>query len=470
MGAVGQGSRTRTPIPANDNRVGVVRLDKAGKISNLKRLKPDPVSMYIDYVTTEYLRRIQVGMSEIAEQYIPGTTINTTQWQRSAHGCANPYDRLGFAWARNTTNCFASTIATSSWALYYTPGAPYDAQANNYPGSGGYFISEAGLRDVGRIAYEIAFWSPKPGNVSTNPQRLFIPSVRPAWVSAPMSSPMALPLARPEAVPTPHPDLGVEPANEPNPARNPNPRHRSRPRPNRVRLPRVFPFFRVGDNFPEIDMPGVVVTPNPSSPTGFDVEAYAGNRNYDRAPSRTRNRKPRIQEKFNVAIVGGMVWSGINTVTEVMDFAKAMYDALPRSSQLPWGNKASKSQKVTYMLTNPDVWDDLDLAEAFENYVNMQFGDFVAAIGSDSIKKLYKDLGSATGLDRAVNAGRNISGDIELTEEQQRDLVNPVPQLDIDGQTGEVTITGPLGVFRVGNFRSNPLAYNWWSGRTRKRR
>lgn len=275
------------------------------------------------------------------------------------------------------------------------------------------------------------------------------PFAPPAW---PPNMPQVTPIGRPD--PGARPNPARNPWEEPtNPVRKPVPRVRPRRRPDSRPRRDSRPVY----DLPPVEGPLIRVNAPPTLsvlPHTTVIRTVGGRPQVSTKPSRAQDRRPprRVkQKKVNIAITAGLLWVGINTVTEALDFIKAAEEALPKKLRL--SDKASKAQKIEYMMSNPELWDSIDTAEFIQNYINMQVGDFVAALGSDSIKKVYKQSGMVTGLDRAlrqVQDGWNDAAKEELTKQggDPEEIKNVrwdryVPQLDIDEASGSVTLTSP---------------------------
>lgn len=279
----------------------------------------------------------------------------------------------------------------------------------------------------------IAYYTKKGGLVDPLPN--FVPGRAlplPSSPSIPSDFPLANPLARPQPRPQPTPRDRREPGEEPSqPKRDPS---RRPPEPNPVyrHPPLPTPLVSVSPEVTKVIdvLPNdVVITQPPSSNQPPVVVVDNSN-----PASPTPPAKGTVQRKVNVAIVGGVVWTGINTVTEAFDFILAMHDSLPKHMQL--SKKASKRQKLLYMTTNFDVWKSIDAAEAIENYINMQIGDYISAYGSEWTKKLAQLTGNLTGVDRAL--AQHESRIFDATGRSRADFT---PTLDIDMDSGRVTLT-----------------------------
>lgn len=296
------------------------------------------------------------------------------------------------------------------------------------------------------------------------PTPIWHPSVVPSTPEeAPQRWGIPMPLAVPTPLERPVPWDDPLPGDEPSTKPEPKPEERSRPRPGEdvftlPPIPFPAPIIRIPvtpPGAPAPVLPGVVVTPAPGD--GLEVQP---------SPDYGRDEPPRppkgggggggggrrtVQHKANLRIgLVGVVWKGVNETTEVFDFMNAMHKSLPKKRRL--SPKASKTQRLKYMMgvgqySRPvsetlALWAQIDLAEALQNYVNMEIGDHAAALGSKSSKKLSKQIGSQSGLDHTLREHQdNLS---ELSEEK----TTWVPELDIDMESGVISVTGPLGVFR----------------------
>ena len=454
--APGQGSRTRALVPANDNRVGIVRV-KALARPAVRAFRPDPYTYLLktaaDHFETEFLEaaeQLRDGSGE-PPRFTLTSGINHAAWFREAvcpgNGKLFVKEQAGYscdALYRPGETHFAF-LNDPAFNMKYNPPALWVGEWDYvYPSVpyGAYGFADHYYKAIWRLRAGAAYGS--AFNVSA-----FVPVADPLPVEVPFEWPIAQPQLMPKPARYTAPLPWAEPANEPNPAENPRPNARP-PVPRPYVIPPVFPFFVV-PNVPRegLTFPGAVVTPNPNP---ANPEPVAGPlrppRNPDRGPgSSTSSNKPKLQKKAHATMAMGIVWAGTNTVTEVMDFVIAMYKSLPKSRQLPHGARASKAQKIRYMLSDWRIWKDINLAEGIENYINMQVGDFVAALGSNQVRDLTRSMNTITGVDTSTRHAGNLAGEAGI------DTAPPVPQLDINSETGEITITGPLGVLRVGNYK-----------------
>lgn len=275
----------------------------------------------------------------------------------------------------------------------------------------------------------------------------------------PLVVPLELPFAWPIAVP-----LRMAPAARPQPAQSPqeepanNPENKPDVIPGRkpvYRLPVALPpFIQVPDSVSDhIDVrpPDIAFELAPTQPGRAPSVRPAPKP--DPATATKPPRLTRQKKTLSVAKIGGVIWTGINSATEAMDFVVVMHDSLRKDKQL--SKKASKSQKLKYMLTNFEVWGYVDVAEGLQNFINMQASDVVAAIGSEQIKKVMQDANILTGLDRAIRqAGdRWNEGTKQVTGQNAPNLGDLLPQLDIDMVNGRVSISD--GVL------SKPVVWKW---------
>lgn len=265
-------------------------------------------------------------------------------------------------------------------------------------------------------------------------------------VAFPLASPIAVPMTRPMV--QPESTEGSEPSNKPE--QDPNHREQEKPRYDLPALPGV-PFIAVPPHIGDVihvQPPTTVIegfSPAPGGQVNVHFTTEPG-RPTDAVPPGGRKKK---QKKTNVAIAGGIIWTGINTATEVMDFIKAMHESIPDGPH-KLSKKASKAQIIEYMLTNLEPWGHVDVAEALQNYIQMQVGDFVAALGGQQIKKVSQELGLVTGLDRAIRLmGDGLSDltgqDTWYAHERGKNLGDLVPELDIDMVTGAVSLRSKWG-------------------------
>ena len=296
------------------------------------------------------------------------------------------------------------------------PGSNYNTTTGTWPSGATQVWQKTGATAV------------KPGlqPAPLSPTPIVWPAIQPA--TAPIAWPYNPPAPRAQPTPLEQRQPAEEPSERPQEPRRrppePNPvyRHPPLPTPLIVVSPEVTQHIDVLPN-------DVVITQPPTSNQPPVVVVDNSN-----PASPTPPPKGTVQRKVNVAIVGGLVWTGINTVTEAFDFILAMHDSLPKHLQL--SKKASKRMKLLYMMKNWEVWKHIDAAEAIENYINMQVEDYVSAVGSDWTKGLAQLTGSLTGVDRAL--AQHESRIFDATGHSRADFT---PSLDIDMASGRVTLT-----------------------------
>lgn len=282
----------------------------------------------------------------------------------------------------------------------------------------------------------------------------------PSWVpqidvpASPGLNPQAFPIEFPIAVPFAPPKAPPFPVNPPAPGEEPS----TDPDAGKEKSPWATPAKNPWFDLPVL--PGIpgVINPAPgviTIGTGMDVVMFNDGQlshNRDKSPGNKpstkgaknpfKGKRPgkngEMEKKPTVVtVVAGWTWTAINTVTEAKDFVLAMHDALPKRLQL--SKKASNAQKVKYMMSHLSLWGSLRLDKAIANYINMQVGDFVAAIGSEQTKNLAQEMGKSTGLDRALAQQQELQGAGAL----------PIPKLDIDFTTGQVSLSNEYGAWTV---------------------
>lgn len=282
---------------------------------------------------------------------------------------------------------------------------------------------------------------------------------QPLPLEVPLVYPIAPPATRVRVLP---PFPGDEPT-EPKPETKPE----AEPKP--LPLPKFpFPIITVPNNpLPvPIVVPGNTIelqpgpTPGKSPPTSGAIKQLIHvrqNGKYHRnkppkAPATSaggKGMKP-IERKAKMRAAMTIAWAGVNTATEVMDFVVAMHKSIPKESGKRLPAKASKAQVVKYMMSTPDAWRAIDLAEGIENYINMQFSDMVAALGSDSIKNLSQQMDIVTGLDSAINLRHSGKDDYKGEGDLKvHNVGKDIPTLDIDRQNGVISVITPFGVVAV---------------------
>lgn len=304
-----------------------------------------------------------------------------------------------------------------------------------------------------RVPLSPATW---PSYLPSQPAPNFEPL--PEAMPRPAKRPTELPILKPYPLPNrfpvryPRPRPGEQPAKQPKPDGRPRPRPRNRPEP-AVRFPLLpFPFVVLPPGF-NPSVPDIVITTKPGNknPPG----------NTPKPPVRTngrssggRNRPPRKREKerkTNVRTVAGAGWGLINVVTEGVDFLNVLYDALPDDS--PCKAKAKKASKINVATPYAkakavyDCFDQIDVGNALEGYVNNQVEDFVFGMMGQQVSKATGNFGLSTGLNRALKQQQ------EMATGDGQGIADLIPQLDIDDETGEVSVSIPaLGTVSLGKF------------------
>lgn len=278
--------------------------------------------------------------------------------------------------------------------------------------------------------------------------------VQPGGSAATWNTAVSAPLPMPGSFVYPRTSPIAWPAFQPMPAAMPTPKELRSPEDEPSERPEETPNWRPKpgvrpDSRPRYDLPPV---PAPvisnRAPVEIEVLPHATTISsggpgkpprVDTLPSEPQDKQPPrrvVQRKTNVAVVGGLLWTGIQSATEAMDFIKAAHDAIPEGGPR-LSKKASKAQIIEYMLSSVEPWKHVDVAEALQNIINEQIADYVAAFGSDNIKRLQQEQGQITGLDRALR---------EASEPWN--VENIAPQLDIDMDNGRVSLRSPY--FDVG--------------------
>lgn len=424
------------PRPANDNKMGSLILEGAGLALARKVNRFDPlIRAYIELGEAyhDWLYPGDVQAPAIV-RYIPDA-----YWQFSCRGGGSQWRVGNSSFICGGTFHKVRSAVVSGWS----PNFPTTTTAG--------FIGIA--QDIGdylpspdpedRVFEVTTKATRKSGAPSPTPVIFEVPVPTPGTVVSPVpfpvAYPLAVPFARPSKAPIQRPLPGEEPAEAPKPKPNKAPRKNPAHRMPYVGVPYVMPGQWPGP----IQPPGAIVGYNPDGQ--FAVEP---------APTVDTNAPPRALPGLGYAgggpvyyegkslkksAVVGAIWNGVGTVTEAMDFAVAMHKSiLNRKYRL--SDKASKAQVVNYMFTHPESWRHIDFAEGLRNYVNMQIGDYVAALGSNSSKKLAIEMGLTTGLDRALAQHGNRIFDYVNENGQMEEFA---PQVDYDPETGEYTVSGP---------------------------
>lgn len=439
-----------TPLPANDNKIGKLDLGKLpkqyrGRLSGRGRLLAIPAVI-------DLLNRLDDASDDWWDDVwrpdpegvvsSPPVSMPSAYWRLDVT-CPN----TGDSWLDGTrpgNATFEGDIFCDGWAGLWGDGpVPYTGNETSAPYivkayDGVYHPSLPGFRRVKpweKYAREAGAPVPTPLE-----EPGFSTVVWPAPV--PLSAPLAWPIARVVSnSPWEAPEPGDEPSAEPD--AKPNTSRPSKPSwewPVWTTPVVPFPLVRVPPlrQLPgQPVMPGTVIQPGPGGRPVVNRTTGSGR---PRPPGDRREKEHKIRARTAV----GLVWAGINTVTEAMDFVVAMHASI-KDPRYKLSEKASKRQVLNYMLTSFEPWGHIDPAEGFENFVNMQISDWASALGSKAIKRVNQDIGSLTGLDRAIREHGDAIN--ERAEPGQR--FDWVPELDIDVESGVISVSGPLGVLKV---------------------
>lgn len=438
-------------LPANDNKMGLVK-SPIGKLP--KKLLPrrgfgNPLASSVEALLEVYKdgQRIEAALSD-GSAVLPKTQIlDFSKFNISyCTGCEGSFDAI----LANDTCCAAvgsnspfvgqtsitSTSARGIFRLYQRPsGPPFGKQ-------------------------KVAGISVKSGVPLPQPVFPPFPQPVPGAPASPFFFPMEMPVASPWAQPKPTVFEAPKPGDEPSKQPEAKPQPEKNPKPNswvKTSFGSVFvlppllpgvPIIRVNvpPGLPPVVPPGVVVEPSPT-PGRPPIAAYTGQFGRSEPPSNKRT----VEKKAKLRGMGAAIWAGVNTTTEVFDFIVAMHDSIPKGKHKLSG-KASKRQVLEYMMTNIEPWKHIEFGSAVANYVNMQIGDFAAALGGKQIKRVSQELGIITGLDRALRQHGDAIGDID--PESNDNWTDIIPTLDIDPETGLISIVGPLGVLNLGKHKT----------------
>lgn len=288
------------------------------------------------------------------------------------------------------------------------------------------------------------------------------PNLAPKPRIEPQINPQHLPINRPIADPfgAPRPVGRPAPGEQPNnmPRQKGKPRQSSRPRPETYPAPTMpFPvtaFPNPIGNLPSPVQPDISVDIRPPRRGEPSPRPQPRNR-----PPSGRNKPPRSkkekEKKVHVRTVAGGFWAAINTFTEGVDFLGVLYDSLPEDSLCKKaaekaGRKSGKNYVNPYQQAKAvyNCYDDIDLANTIENYVNNQVEDMVYGAIGQQLGKASGKFGLTTGLNRAIKNQQDLAG--QLTGASIGDLI---PVIDIDDETGEFSVTVPqFGTVNFGKF------------------
>lgn len=301
----------------------------------------------------------------------------------------------------------------------------------------------------------------KPGSPLEVPysQPWAIPATQPGTNPGPL--PVAWPIVDPapavSTAPDPEPEVEAlqDPAKQPEkqPDRNNRPDYSIPP----LRVPIVIfdgsPGWQNVVNVRPFDQ---IFDVGEAPRTNLDIAVAVRSR-----PSTASSKRPprRVnQKKATIQTVAGAGVAVVNTITEGVDFLKAMHKAIPeerRKTAYNWYGTGSDRKKKKRELTPQEMaadlaknWKYFQFAEAFENYINMQMSDYVAAMGSNATKKLSQDLGVATGVDRAISRTqqRFQDGEAAAAEAMEQGYVPQgglAPRVDINLADGYVSVSAP---------------------------
>lgn len=445
--------------PLNKGQFGTLSgVPKTGKV----KIAPLPKKFHVGWGTP-----LQASIKALADTIEDGQRIQEAlrdDWQLGAKDPGSPLPSSAY-WTY--TPCAGTNVrarAIAGWRSNSTCTVNYlDSQIDKtspttrttiLAWSATFQIAGANYRQyVGTYFKRAGAPTPTPLN---EPAAFLAPAIPAPW-EWPLAQPIAVPKVAPQRAPWTKPKPGEEPSEkpeeEPKPAFAPNTSPIILPHPG-------LPIVRVTPGRQPIVFPGVVVKPAPQQPgpsapdptPGVVVQPSEdfGKPNPPPSPGGPggggRTERKTVEKKAKVSMAVGLAWAGINSVTEAMDFIVAMHKSIPKGKGR-LSAKASKAQVIEYMMTTPSAWRRIDLAEALQNYINMQIGDMAAALGSQSIKRVMQDTGMITGLDRALRAHADNLGELDTSRDDN--WTDLIPTLDIDRENGVISIIGPLGVLRL---------------------
>ena len=452
----------RLPAPANDARMGVVRLPPMEK--KAQQLAARKVGLKIaGRVAARFIPVVGVALTlyDLYELYSwyskpsPGLAPNTGwEWYCGNVG-AKFHNTSNWNCGTSLCNLGGLTDVGGSWGTSRSAVTFFNYIDNSCS------FGRARHNAVGQIRRTVGTAWPPLVDVPpvTRPMPVAVPAPVPLPVEWPISVPLHPPVPAPRPFPwsprapgqkAPKPNPGEEPSNNPDPWDDPE--AWPRPRPSRRRWARPSRQNPQKPDYILPPLPGIpVVRPNvPPEVSVLPPSVTVGRPTRPGRPPRvrpgpksnpTKPAKNPVRElpKQNIRTVGGAVVTLVNGATEAMDFVEAMHDAVEKGYRL--SKKASRADKIEYMLTHLEPWFHLDAETAIENYINNQVSDAFSAIGSDSIKKVYRETGGITGLDRALREHSDRLFEAASLNGDQPD--NWAPEVDINLETGEVTLTSP---------------------------
>lgn len=320
--------------------------------------------------------------------------------------------------------------------------------------------------------------------VRTIPSPALIP--QPGVLPVPAADPFAPPLPalqpkpRPQELPikkpAPQPRTAPRPVGRPLPGEQPSraPLPKGRPRPGRDTKPEYHPIPNMpfpitlyptpGGGVPNPIQPDQVIDfkpptggkpggPKPGRETPRVRQRPNSARNRPKKRKREKERKPDTRVKVRGAL--GL----INLATEANDFLNVLYDALPEDSPCKRGaerdtRKSGKKYVTPYHKAKAvyDCFSSIDVGNAIEGYVNNQVEDYVFGMIGQQVGKATGNFGVTTGLNRALQKQQ------ELAQGEGPGIGDLIPQIDIDDETGELTVTVPqFGSVGFGAFGSGKV-------------
>lgn len=139
----------------------------------------------------------------------------------------------------------------------------------------------------------------------------------------------------------------------------------------------------------------------------------------------------------------GAVWVALNVFTEGLDFIEVLWNSIPEELRTPrWSknadgswNKLDMNDKLADLYEH---WDEINLAELLEHFVNNQVEDFVYGQIGKAGGRATAGTGVTFGLNTAMRRASNEVG------RATGPTANPIPVLVHDAATGAWSVEWQL--------------------------
>lgn len=291
----------------------------------------------------------------------------------------------------------------------------------------------------GRYPGEFTIPNPWP---APRPARRAEPGTQPAGDPAPepVPRPRPTPNPRPQPVHLPVPGIRGNPGHRWNPIHRPGtePGNQPAPRPQPNPQPDFPPIVTVPPVVPVPGQPPVPVQP-PTTEITSNIGRRIGPNLKKRGFARVRMRKGNSkreppgksvwEKKLTIRNTWASAWAVINFATEAADFIGVVWTGIPEE-------RRTRARYAGVPEQLRDIWrnrEDIDWAQAVAAYANNQFEDL-----------FYGQLGRVgAGLNQVTGAPTGGPGAIRRAG-SEAEVQNPLPEIHIDPETGEVWIDWDL--------------------------